>query len=237
MSDRKGLTLGATRQLGEGSIVGSGFTWTEAKADNGAATQIMDAAIAIAHRPAESAFAFLGKLEFRSDEVTDAVAGEAGAAGNTALLVDGDAKSSRLIASLSTNWSPQGRDASGKMVRRHEFGIFIGARHNFDQFEGYDYAGTTLLGGLDAKFGLGERFEIGARGTVRKGLEDGLTSFAIGPNVGFSPADNALITVGYNFAGFRDQDFSAARETDEGLYASIRIKFDADTFSFLGLGR
>ena len=236
-ADRKGLTLGAIRQLGEGSIVGSGFTWTEAKADNGAATQIMDAAIAIAHRPAESAFAFLGKLEFRSDEVTDAVAGEAGAAGNTALLVDGDAKSSRLIASLSTNWSPQGRDASGQIVRRHEFGIFIGARHNFDQFEGYDYAGTTLLGGLDAKFGLGERFEIGARGTVRKGLEDGLTSYAIGPNVGFSPADNALITVGYNFAGFRDQDFSAARETDEGLYASIRIKFDADTFSFLGLGR
>lgn len=236
-ADRKGLTLGAIRQLGEGSIVGSGFTWTEAKADNGAATQIMDAAIAIAHRPAESAFAFLGKLEFRSDEVTDAVAGEAGAAGNTALLVDGDAKSSRLIASLSTNWSPQGRDASGQMVRRHEFGIFIGARHNFDQFEGYDYAGTTLLGGLDAKFGLGERFEIGARGTVRKGLEDGLTSYAIGPNVGFSPADNALITVGYNFAGFRDQDFSAARETDEGLYASIRIKFDADTFSFLRLGR
>ena len=236
-ADRKGLTLGAIRQLGEGSIVGSGFTWTEAKADNGAATQIMDAAIAIAHRPAEAALAFLGKLEFRSDEVTDAVAGEAGAAGNTALLVDGDAKSSRLIASLSTNWSPQGRDASGQMVRRHEFGIFIGARHNFDQFEGYDYAGTTLLGGLDAKFGLGERFEIGARGTVRKGLEDGLTSYAIGPNVGFSPADNALITVGYNFAGFRDQDFSAARETDEGLYASIRIKFDADTFSFLRLGR
>ena len=236
-ADRKGLTLGAIRQLGEGSIVGSGFTWTEAKADNGAATQIMDAAIAIAHRPAEAALAFLGKLEFRSDEVTDAVAGEAGAAGNTALLVDGDAKSSRLIASLSTNWSPQGRDASGQIVRRHEFGIFIGARHNFDQFEGYDYAGTTLLGGLDAKFGLGERFEIGARGTVRKGLEDGLTSYAIGPNVGFSPADNALITVGYNFAGFRDQDFSAARETDEGLYASIRIKFDADTFSFLGLGR
>ncbi len=49
-ADRKGLTLGAIRQLGEGSIVGSGFTWTEAKADNGAATQIMDAAIAIAHR-------------------------------------------------------------------------------------------------------------------------------------------------------------------------------------------
>nr|WP_247712104.1 hypothetical protein [Qipengyuania qiaonensis] len=236
-ADRKGFTLGAIRQLGEGSIVGSGFTWTEAEADNGATTEIMDAAIAIAHRPAESAFAFLGKLEFRSDAVTDAIAGEAGTAGNTALLVDGDAKSSRLIASLSTNWSPQGEDRNGQMVRRHELGLFLGARHNFDQFEGYDYAGTTLLAGLDAKFGIGERFEIGARGTVRTGIEDGLTSYSIGPNVGFVPADNALITVGYNFAGFRDEDFSAARETDDGLYASIRIKFDADSFSFLGLGR
>ena len=236
-ADRKGFTLGAIRQLGEGSIVGSGFTWTEAKAENGATTEIMDAAVAIAHRPDESAFAFLGKLEFRSDAVTNAIAGEAGAAGNSALLVDGDAKSNRLIASLSTNWSPEGKDGNGQLVRRHEFGLFLGARHNFDQFEGYDYSGTTLLAGVDAKFSIGERFEIGARGTVRTGIEDGLTSYSIGPNIGFVPADNALITVGYNFAGFRDEDFSAARETDEGLYASIRIKFDADSFSFLGLGR
>ena len=236
-ADRKGLTIGAIRQLGEGSIVGSGFTWTEAEAENGARTEIMDAAIAVAHRPAESPFAFLGKLEFRSDIVSDAVAGETGPAGRTALLVDGAAQSRRLIGSFSSNWSPDGNDANGRMVRRHEVGVFLGARHNFDRFEGFDYSATTLLGGLDAKFGIGERFEIGARGTVRTGIEDGVTSFAFGPHIGFAPAENALLTVGYNIEGFRDEDFSAARETDKGLFASIRLKFDAGSLGFLGLDR
>ncbi|MEX0343017.1 MAG: hypothetical protein AB3N06_10545 [Erythrobacter sp.] len=236
-ANRKGVTIGAIRQLGEGSIVGSGFTWTCADAEDGASTQIMDAALALAHRPADSALAFLGKLEFRSDKVAGGVAGETGAAGRTALQVDGDATSRRVIASLSSNWSPRGQDANGRMTRRHELGLFLGARHNFDRFEGLDYAGTTLLAGVDAKFGIGERFEIGARGTVRTGLDDGITAFSIGPQVGFSPAKDALITVGYNIAGFRDEDFSAARETEKGFFASIRIKFDADSFGFLGLGR
>jgi hypothetical protein len=46
-----------------------------------------------------------------------------------------------------------------------------------------------------------------------------------------------LLTVGYNIKGFRDEDFSASRNTDKGVYASVRVKFDADTFGFLGLGR
>ncbi|WP_258319866.1 hypothetical protein [Qipengyuania flava] len=236
-ADRKGVTVGAIRQLGEGSIVGSGFTWTEAKAENGTRTEIADAAIALAHRPAGAAFAFLGKLEFRSDTVTGAVAGETGPAGRTALLVDGDASSRRLIGSLSTNFSPNGRDANDRLVRRHEFGLFLGVRHNFDQFEGFDYAATTLMAGLDAKIGLGERFEIGARGTVRTGIEDGVTRFAFGPHIGFAPSKDALVTVGYNIDGFRDEDFSAARETDKGFFASVRIKFDAGSFGFLGLSR
>jgi hypothetical protein len=37
--------------------------------------------------------------------------------------------------------------------------------------------------------------------------------------------------------GFRDADFAGARSTDKGVYASVRMKFDTDTFSFLGLGR
>ena len=41
--------------------------------------------------------------------------------------------------------------------------------------------------------------------------------------------------VGYNIAGFRDPDFSAARTTDKGFFATIRMKFDAGTFGFLGL--
>lgn len=240
-ANRKGVTAGAIRQLGEGSIVGSGFTWTTAEANGGAETEIFDASIAFAHRPDGSEFAVLSKLEYRSDAITNAVAGSAGPAGQTALLVDGTATSRRVLASVSANWSPRGWDEDendvDQQVRRDEFGVFLGTRYNFDRFEGIEFEGTSVLAGADARIGIGERFEIGATGTVRANLEDDVTSFSYGPQIGFVPADGMLLTVGYNVEGFRDADFADARSTDKGLYASVRIKFDADTFSFLGLGR
>ena len=238
-ADRKGVTFGAIRQLGEGSLVGSGGTWTRAEASNGAVSEIIDASIAFAHRPDASPLAMLGRLEFRSDRVTGAVAGEVGGAGGggrTALVVDGDATSRRLVASLSTNLSPRGQE-DGAEVRRDEFTLFLGARHNFDQFEGTEFSGTNVLVGADARIGLGDRFEIGASATVRSNLNDEVTSFAYGPTIGVVPAKGMLITVGYNVEGFRDGDFGAARNTSEGVFAAVKLTFDADSFGFLGLGR
>ena len=238
-ADRQGATFGAIRQLGSGSVVGSGATWTRSEALGGATTEIMDASIAFAHRPDASSVTMLGRLEFRSDRVTGAVAGEAGGAGGagrTALVVNGDATSRRLVASLSTNFSPRGQD-DGAEVRRHEVALFVGGRYNFDQFEGNAFSGTSLLVGADARIGIGERFELGASATVRSNLTDGFTSFAYGPTIGVVPTSGVLLTVGYNIAGFRDRDFGPARNTDQGVFAAVRVKFDADSFSFLGLGR
>ncbi len=238
-ADRKGFTFGAIRQLGEGSLVGSGGTWTRAEASNGAVSEIIDASIAFAHRPDASPLAMLGRLEYRSDRVTGAVAGEAGGAGGagrTALVVDGDATSRRLVASLSTNFSPRG-EVEGAEVRRHEFALFLGARHNFDQFEGTEFSGTNVLAGVDARIGIGERFELGASATVRTNLTDEVTSFAFGPTIGVVPAKGTLVTVGYNIEGFRDGDFGAARNTTKGVFAAVRLTFDADSFNILGLGK
>ncbi len=239
-ADRVGLTAGIIRQLDDGIVVGSGVTWTRAQGDGDVRTEILDTAISAAYRPAASAFAFLGKLAYRSDAVTNAVAGDAGPAGRTALIVNGDAKSRRLVGSLSANWSPQGVDEIDgvhQLVRRSEVGVFIGGRYNFDRVGNFDVAGTTVLGGLDLQIGIGERVEIGGSATVRANLTDGVTSFAVGPQIGFVPAKDTLVTIGYNLAGFRDRDFSEARNTDKGVFAAVRFKFDADTFSFLGLRR
>jgi hypothetical protein len=181
----------------------------------------------------------LGRLEFRSDEITGGVAGEiggAGGAGRTALVVDGDATSRRLVASLSANFSPRGQ-ADGGEVRRHEVQLFLGARHNFDQYEATEFSGTSVLIGADARIGLGERIELGASATVRSNLTDNVTSFAYGPTIGIVPAQGMLLTVGYNVAGFRDGDFGPARNTDKGVFAAVRMSFDADSFGFLGMGR
>ena len=242
-ADRYGISAAAIRQFGNGRVFGGGMTWTRADDETGRTTAIFDGALSLAQRPDDAEFAFLGKLEYRSDEITGAVAGETGPAGRTALLVDGDAASRRLIASLSTNWSP--RDLididdsidEEQLVQRHEVGIFVGARYNFDRFEGIELDGFSGVIGLDARVGIGDRFEIGSAATVRRGFTDGTTDFAVGPYIGFVPTDNVLLTLGYNVSGFRDRDFEDARETRRGLFASIRAKFDANSFSFLGLGR
>ena len=238
-ADRAGIIGGVIRQFGEGRVVGGGLTWTRAEAEGGATTEVLDAALSFAHRPDASEFAMLGKLEYRSDQVNDAIAGEAGPAGRTSLLVSGDAASQRLIVSLSTNWSPSETDGTeGRAAgTRHEVGVFGAVRYNFDRFEGIDLDGFSAVLGVDARFSIGERFELGGTATVRKGFTDGTTDYAVGPFIGFVPTDDVLVTVGYNIAGFRDRDFEGARETREGLFAGVRFKFDADTFSFLGLGR
>lgn len=239
-ANRKGVTAGVIRQLGDGITVGGGGSWTRATGVNTASTEVTQAALAAAFRPANSEFAALGKLEYRSDRVTDAVLGQLPPVGRTALTVTGDARSERLVASLSTNWRPEGDGdaaASGETARRTEIGVFVGARYNLDRLEAKDVTSTALVGGVDARFGIGARIEIGGSGTVRANLSDGTTSYAFGPQVGISPATNTLLTVGYNVKGFRDADFEAARHTHEGIYASVRIKFDSDSFSFLGLGR
>lgn len=237
LADRRGVTFGAIRQLGEGSMVGTGFTWTRATAAGGASSEIFDSAIAAAHRPSNSSFAFLTKVEFRSDRVTNAAAGEAGpGGGRTALSLTGDAHSRRVIGAISANWSPRGRH-DRQVVQRTELGLFTAVRHNFDGYQGLNLRGTTVIGGLDARLGLNEHFDLGAVATVRRSLDDRTTSFAFGPQIGISPARDVLLTLGYNITGFRDRDFSAARSTDKGLFASLRMKLDTDTFGFLGLRR
>lgn len=235
-TDRKGVLFGAIRQLGEGSLVGSGATWTRSETTGGAVAEIIDASIAFAHRPDNSPLAMLGRVEYRSDEVTGATAGGT-ALGGTALTVDGNAVARRLVGSLSTNFSPRGEDNAGAQVRRHEVALFLGARHNLDAFDGTEFQGTALLVGSDARIGIGERIELGASVTTRANLDDETINFAYGPTVGFVPLEGILLTVGYNIEGFRDGDFGPARNTDKGAFAALRLKFDASHLGVLGLGR
>ena len=235
-ANRKGLIAGVIRQLGDGVTVGGGANWTRATGAGAATTEVVQAALAAAFRPANSDFSALGKLEYRGDQVTDAVLGQLSPVGRTALTIDGNAQSERLVASLSTNWRPEGDD-DGEQVHRTEIGVFAGARYNLDRLDAQDVTSTALFGGLDARVGLGERIEVGGSATVRANMSDGTTAFAVGPQIGISPARNTLLTLGYNIKGFRDADFSAARHTDKGIYASIEVKLDSDSFAFLGFRR
>lgn len=232
--DRTGFMVDAVRQMGDGSALGSTFTWTYGQAPGGATSRVMDAALTFAYRPSGSELNMLGKLEFRSDQVTGAVAGGMGPIGGTALTISGDGKSERLIASVSGAWTPHSY-ADAERVERHEIGFFAAVRRNLDYIQGYDLYGTTLLGGLDARYGIASRLDVGLGATVRANLSDRTVSYAIGPQIGFTPAKDLLLLLGYNFAGFNDPDFAVTRSTINGVFVSLRLKFDENSLSRIGI--
>lgn len=243
LADRYGVTLGALRQLGEGRALGALFTWTKAKGEGlTPTTQTMHLEMSWAHRPATSQFSWLNKAEIRTDSVKNAVIGQPGPIGGPALTINGDARSRRLLNSLSVNWTPLGnRDDEDRNVadrswwERGEVGFFWGTRYNFDRFGADDVKGWSNMLGADFRFNLSEHVDVGASGTVRIGTGAQTVSWAGGPTVTLVPFKNANVTLGYNFAGFHDRDFEAQRYARSGVYVSFKLKFDQTSLAGLGL--
>ena len=231
--NRYGLTLGALRQIGEGRAVGGSLNWFTAEGRSGVATRTLNAQIAWAHRPADSEIALLDKLEVRHDSVTGAVAGEPGPLG-LPLDVVGDARSTRIVNSLSFNWTP--RSGRNGWLDRSEIALFWGTRYTSDRYGRDDVKGWSNVLGADIRFDLGERFEIGFAGTARIGLDADARAFAGGPQFGFRPFDNGWLQLGWNVVGFSDRDFSENRYTRDGPYVTARFKFDQTSLAGLGIG-
>ena len=51
--------------------------------------------------------------------------------------------------------------------------------------------------------------------------------------MGVRPVKNLWTSIGFNFEGFVDNDFSAANYTAQGVYLKLRFKADQDTLASL----
>ena len=54
--------------------------------------------------------------------------------------------------------------------------------------------------------------------------------YAYGLEVGYVVMDNLLVTLGYNWSGFRDGDLTGGDYTNRGWVFGMRYKFDEDLF-------
>ena len=235
-TDRYGVITSALRQLGEGQALGGTFSWFTAKDKAGPRTETAALAVSWARRPDDSRFAWLEKLELRSDVVRSGIAGLPGPIGGAPLLVTGDATSRRIINSFSLNWSPS-QHKDERYLGRSEVAVFWGSRYVFDKVGADDISGWSNLVGADIRFDLSETLDVGVSGTVRESAGGKAISYAGGPALGISPFKGSYIQVGYNFVGFHDNDYADARYTRSGPFVTLRFKFDQTTLAGMGLGR
>jgi hypothetical protein len=167
-----------------------------------------DIRLSLGYRPNSSNWITLDRLEYKLDEENSAL---------------GDSTRQRkLINNLVTNYKPD---------HYNQLAINYGVKYVIDSFDGDEYNGTTQLLGTEYRHDFTKVVDFGVHAhTLHSGNSNNFL-YSTGASVGFKLARNIWLSLGYNFDGFEDRDFSAAGFTAQGPYIQFRMKFDQDTAS------
>ncbi len=213
--ERWSSTTGWYREPLEGHAMSVSLQAFDTEGMQGSSTEAVGR-FAWAFRPDSSRWIVFDRLELKYDD--RAGTPDAGAA-NTY-------ESSRIVNNLHANW---------QLDPSLQIGLQYGARFVSSTYEGDEYAGVSDIAGLDVRRQMNKRYDLGLHLAALHSWESDVMDYSVGLDVGVSFAKNIWVSLGYNFAGFRDADFSASRHTAQGPYLQIRIKADQDIFKDLNL--
>ena len=202
--DRLNLSANLHRDLKEGEALAATALYTGTTGAVEGDTRSLDLRLSYAYRPVDSRLIVLNRLDYIQQE-SENTGGQ------------GSATSRKLVNNFNANY---------QVDRSTQFALQYGAKYVFDSFDGVSASGYTDLIGFEARRDLGKRFDIGARASVLHSWGSKTYTPSYGASVGFSPVTNMWVGVGYNVAGFRDNDFSGANATAKGWYLFFRFKAD-----------
>ena len=160
--------------------------------------------LGLAFRPTDSRWTVLDRL----DVIADERGGEAESLGR------------RVVNNLNLNV---------RAGDRTQIGAQYGAKYVTEEIQGRRYEGYTDLAGLEARYDLSERWDVGIRASALHSWNSGVIEYSAGGSVGVSIVDNTWVSVGYNFFGFEDKDFSGASYAAHGPYLTLRARFDQES--------
>ena len=102
-------------------------------------------------------------------------------------------------------------------------------KYVIDRFDTEEYSGVTTLLGSEFRHDISDVFDVGVHANTLYSGNSGVMKYSTGVSLGWNMKRNIWLSVGYNFDGFEDRDFSAAGYTASGPYIRFRMKFDQDT--------
>ncbi|MEZ5997337.1 MAG: hypothetical protein R3B98_01415 [Hyphomonas sp.] len=130
----------------------------------------------------------------------------------------------KVVNNLGVNW--QGTEKT-------QVSVNWGVKYQEGDIAGVRVSGVTQLIGTEVRRDISARWDVGVAASALVEQETGTVKYSVGPNVGFSPAENVWLSAGYNLSGFDDRDFEAAEYSRQGAYIKVRVKFDQHTASGL----
>lgn len=177
-----------------------------------------DLRLGLAYRPLYTRWIILDRLDFLYDRQQGGTTATAGTTGTTVTSFNTDNR--RIVNNLSANFKPDGKT---------QISLQYGAKYVLETIDGTDYSGYTDLVGVEGRYDLTKEWDVGLRGSVLHSWNANQLNYSAGPSVGYNVVKNAWISLGYNFVGFTDKDFSAADYTAQGPFVRFRFKFDQNS--------
>ncbi len=133
---------------------------------------------------------------------------------------DLDSTSQRIINNLNSHY---------RATERLQLGLQYGTKYLIETIDGDHYRGHADLLGLESRYDITPDWDIGLHGSLLRVPDAGQHDYGAGASVGHLFADNIWVSMGYNFRGFYDEDFSRSRYTMQGPFIRFRMKFDQQT--------
>jgi hypothetical protein len=161
-----------------------------------------DVRLGLAFRPKGSRWIILNRLDLILDEQD-----------RDSLRLEGW----RIINNMSVNCR-----ASKKVQVAFQYG----SKYVEECIEGKCHQGYTDLTGLETRYDVTKRWDIGVRGSVLHSWSSRQFDYGTGPSVGYNLMENVWISLGYNIIGFRAIDFQGGSFTAAGPVLQFRMKFD-----------
>jgi uncharacterized repeat protein (TIGR01451 family) len=204
--DKYGLIVNWERNLKGG--IGYSATTKLFKTERTDSSEILDGDIrfSMAYRPLQSRWIALNRLDFVFDSNTD--------------IIGIKTRQRKLIENLTTNFL---------IDNRNQLSFNFGLKYVVDTFDTDQYSGITNLLGSEFRHDISDKFDIGVHAHTHYSANSEVLKYSTGLSFGWNMMRNIWLSVGYNFDGFEDRDFSAAGYTATGPYIRFRMKFDQDT--------
>ncbi|MBW2279322.1 MAG: hypothetical protein JRG82_01170 [Deltaproteobacteria bacterium] len=207
-ADKLTLFTGFYQEIQDGIGYSVGLDLSSTRADDGADTRLGKLDLGFVYRPLGSRWVVLDRTELTAEEN------------------DGefDFESRRLVNNLHVNF---------KWSERFQVSMQYGAKYLLDQIDGENVDGYIDLWGLEFRRDLNDRWDFGGHARIRSSWKSDLYDTALGVSLGYKIVTNLWVSVGYNFAGFRDDDFSDGNYTSKGAFIKFRYKLDQQTIKDL----
>lgn len=162
--------------------------------------------LGLAYRPELSKWIILDRLEYIFEKQNNS---------------DFNFNNWRLVNNFNANYK-----LSGKM----RLAMLYGAKYVGETIDAHDYKGYTDLIGLEPRYDLTKKWGIGTRSLMLHSWDANQFKYTHDLSLGYNLAKNMWLSIGYNWAGFNDRDFSRADFTNDGPFFKFRLKFDQRSF-------